>query len=232
MKIEPVNTKKTYQHITEQIITLIVNGELTVGDKLPPERLLADRFQVSRSSIREAFRAMEIIGVIEVKPGGGTYVTDFNIAPFINTIAPLFIRNVDIKDDLLDFRMMLEGEAVKLAARVRDAESLSFMEGANMKMEKAIREDNQAAGERADVDFHMAIFKATKNRIYMKAGESLSYILTASIHSNRIRLLKDKRNSERWFSEHNKIYEAVKAGDEQAAYDELCGHLENVRKLL
>ena len=195
-------------------------------------RELADKFEVSRSSIREAFRAMEIIGIIEVKPGGGTYVTDFNIAPFINTIAPLFLRNVDIKSDLMDFRIMLEGEAVKLAARVSDEKSIALVKKANSEMEKAIVEGNQKDGEKADVDFHMAIFTATQNRIYMKAGESLSYILSASIHSNRIKLLKNKQISVRWFNEHSRIYEAISAGDEKAAYDELCGHLENVRRLL
>ena len=78
----------------------------------------------------------------------------------------------------------------------------------------------------------MSIFNATKNRIYMKAGESLSYILAASIHSNRIKLLKDRQNSKRWLAEHRKIYESIKAGSEQGAYEAMCGHLENVRKLL
>ena len=138
MNIKPINTKKTYQYVTEQIINLIVSGELSVGGKLPSERVLADEFEVSRSSIREAFRAMEIVGIIEVKPGGGTYVTDFNIAPFMNTIAPLLIRNVDIKEDLMAFRIMLEGETVKLAAKVHDDECLKAIDDANKLMEEAI----------------------------------------------------------------------------------------------
>jgi GntR family transcriptional repressor for pyruvate dehydrogenase complex len=232
MNIKPINTKKTYQYVTEQIINLIVSGELSVGDKLPSERVLADEFEVSRSSIREAFRAMEIVGIIEVKPGGGTYVTDFNIAPFINTIAPLLIRNVDIKEDLMAFRIMLEGETVKLAARVHDEGSLKAIYDANKLMEEAVLKDSQMLSEKADVDFHMAIFNATKNRIYMKAGESLSYILEASIHSNRIKLLKDRQNSQRWLAEHLKIYESIKTGNENDAYEAMCGHLENVRRLL
>jgi GntR family transcriptional regulator, transcriptional repressor for pyruvate dehydrogenase complex len=232
MNIEPVNAKRTYQYITEQIITLIVNGELNAGERLPPERMLAERFEVSRSSIREAFRALEIIGIIEVKPEKRTYVTDFNIAPFINTIAPLFIRNVDIKDDLMDFRLMLEGEAVKLAARVHDQEGINRMEKTIHAMEKAIQDNNQTDSEKADVDFHMSIFKATRNHIYMKAGECLSYILTASIHSNRIKLLKNKHHSVSWYNEHCKICDAVKSGHEQEAYDKLCSHLNNVRQSL
>jgi GntR family transcriptional repressor for pyruvate dehydrogenase complex len=127
---------------------------------------------------------------------------------------------------------MLEGETVKLAARVHDEGSLKAIYDANKLMEEAVLKDSQMLSEKADVDFHMAIFNATKNRIYMKAGESLSYILEASIHSNRIKLLKDRQNSQRWLAEHLKIYESIKTGNENDAYEAMCGHLENVRRLL
>ena len=114
--INPISTKRIYQSVIEQFIGLITGGKLKIGDKLPPERELAERFNVSRASIREAFRAMEIIGIIEVRPGGGSYVTELNIANFMSTIAPLFMRTNDTEQDLLEFRRLLETEAVRLAA--------------------------------------------------------------------------------------------------------------------
>ena len=108
--------KRIYQNIIEQFVYLVKEGKLKVGDKLPSERTLAEMFNVSRASVREAFSAMEIIGLIEVRKGEGTYVSNLNISPFINTIAPLFINNENMETDLLEFRKLIEVEAVKLAA--------------------------------------------------------------------------------------------------------------------
>ncbi len=127
---------------------------------------------------------------------------------------------------------MLECETVKLAARVHDAKRLTDIKKSIMLMEEAVEKNNQSLSEKADVDFHLAIFKATNNRIYMKAGESLSYVLSASIHSNRIKILKEIQNSQGWLTEHSKIYKAIKSGNEQDAYDGMYEHLENVRSLL
>ena len=101
MQINPIGMKRLYQSIVEQFVNLIKEGQLKVGDRLPPERTLAEMFNVSRASIREAFSAMEIIGLIEVRQGEGSYITDLNIGPFINTIAPLFVRNESMETDLL-----------------------------------------------------------------------------------------------------------------------------------
>ena len=93
MNISPINAKKVSQLIIEQFINMIKEGKLKMGDRLPPERTLAEMFNVSRASVREAFSAMEIIGLIEVRQGEGSYITELNIGPFINTIAPLFVQN-------------------------------------------------------------------------------------------------------------------------------------------
>lgn len=232
MNIEPITAKKTYQYIIEQIIALIIKGDLKAGDKLPPERSLAEMFTVSRASIREAFRAMEIVGIIEVKPGGGTFVTDFNIAPFINSVAPLFIRNLDAKYELMDFRIMLEGETVKLAARTREAGGIEKMRRALERMQAAVEKNDPKAGEESDIAFHLALFITTGNRIYITAGESLSCILSTSVHVNRSKLFEDARNGVRWCEEHRRVLAAIESGNAAQAYRELQAHLEGVRAQL
>jgi len=94
---------------------LIQSGQLKIGDQLPPERVLAEQFKVSRQSLREAFRVMEVIGIIEVRPAG-TFVTQLNVGNFMITIAPLFMLTSNTEQDLLEFRRLLETEAVRLAA--------------------------------------------------------------------------------------------------------------------
>ncbi|MGD9155280.1 MAG: GntR family transcriptional regulator, partial [Bacillota bacterium] len=127
MEISPINSKRIYQSVVEQFVGLLKSGKMKPGDKLPPERTLAELFRVSRASIREAFSAMEIIGLIEVRPGDGSFVTDLNIAPFLNTIAPLFIKNETMETELLEFRKLLEREAVELAAMKADAAGLKLL---------------------------------------------------------------------------------------------------------
>jgi GntR family transcriptional repressor for pyruvate dehydrogenase complex len=124
MEINPINSKRIYQSVVEQFVGLLRTGKVKPGDKLPPERTLAEQFRVSRASIREAISAMEIIGLIEVRPGDGSFVTDLNIAPFLNTIAPLFVRNETMETELLEFRKLLELEAVELATLQADASKL------------------------------------------------------------------------------------------------------------
>jgi GntR family transcriptional repressor for pyruvate dehydrogenase complex len=205
-----------------------VNGELKNGDKLPGERALADMLGASRASVREAFRTLEILGILEVRHGGGTYVCDFHIAPFLNTIAPLFLKNVDLMGDMMDFRIMLEEEAVKAAARCCSPQTAKDMARAMRDM----KSDNPQIAEQADVDFHMSIFSATGNKVFELAGECLSYIVYTSILTSRRKLIDDKEISERWLTEHQQILNAVSAQQPDAAGRALRNHLEGVRRYI
>jgi GntR family transcriptional repressor for pyruvate dehydrogenase complex len=228
MDFKEIPNKKTYKQIIEQIIALILKGELKNGDQLPGERALSELLGASRSSIREAFRTLEVLGILEVRQGGGTYVRSFHIAPFINTIAPLFLKDVDIMGDMMDFRMMLEGEAVKAAALLHDAHTIKEMEESVARME----DDDPGVAEQADIDFHMSIFSATGNKVFILAGECLSYILYTSIHTSRTRLIADRAIAERWIGEHKSILAALKVQDPEQAFHALRSHLEGVRSYI
>lgn len=108
MKVKPIVKKRVYQEIISQFVEMLREDRIKVGERLPSERSLADMFQVSRPSVREALRVMETIGIIETRPGGGAFVTDLNLAPFINTFAPLITRREGFEMELLDLRELLE----------------------------------------------------------------------------------------------------------------------------
>lgn len=228
MAFQSIPSKKTYKQIIEQIISLIVNGELSAGDKLPAERALSEQLGASRSSIREAFRVLEILGILEVRHGGGTYVQDFNIAPFLNTIAPLFLQNVDVMGDMMDFRIMLECEAVKAAAQSQNQTTIEDMARAIDGMSS----DDARIAEQADIDFHMSIFSATGNSVFVLAGQGLSYIVHTSIHTTRERSLADKAIAQQWARDHEEIYAAVKAHRPERAVKAMKNHLDGVRKYI
>ena len=231
MDISPINMKRIYQSIISQFIGLIKNGDLKVGDKLPPERSLAEMFKVSRASIREAFSAMEIIGLIEVRPGEGSFITDLNIGPFINTISPLLVTNDNLETDLLDFRKLIEMEAVKLAATKAGESELSLLQSSLSKMEAAIEKNDTVMGAEADVEFHKALFNLSGNYILVKAAECTAYLLECSVRFNRARILKDENNSKVLLAQHHDIFNAIRQKDVQKASEIMEKHLSFVHEI-
>lgn len=229
--INPINTKKIYQSIIEQLVGMIKEEKLKVGERLPPERTLAEMFNVSRASIREAFSAMEIIGLIEVRQGEGSYVTNLNIAPFINTIAPLFVKNESLETDLLDFRKLLEIEAVRLAANKKGNYGVALLETHLASMYKALEKNDISLGADADIQFHKSIFALTENVVLVKAAEFTAYILESSVKFNRAKILKDSNNSRVLYNQHKKIYEAIKQGEPELAAKIMEEHLDFVKKM-
>ncbi len=231
MEILPINAKRNYQSIIEQFVHLLGEGQIKVGDQLPPERTLAEMFNVSRASIREAFAAMEIIGLIEVRPGEGAFVTDLNIAPFLNTIAPLFLRNGDMEHDLLDFRRMLELEAVGQAALKATPERLCLLETALGSMKAAIASGDTNAGAEADIAFHKAVFTMTGNFILAKAAECIGSLLEFSVRFNRQQILRQSEGGFELYRQHMGIHEAIAAGQPELARDLMERHLYYVLKI-
>lgn len=231
MKVNPINMKRIYQSIIEQFVDLINDGKLKVGEKLPSERALAEMFNVSRASIREAFSAMEIIGIIEVRPGEGSFITELNIAPFLNTIAPLFVKNASMEEDLLEFRKMIELEAVKMAAeKAVDDESELLKQTVDM-MREAIEKDDVVLGAEADIKFHKLIFKLTDNYILIKAAECVGFILESSVKFNRTKILKESGNSKVLYEQHMQIYKAIKEKNSQLAQKIMDQHLDFVKQI-
>lgn len=130
MELKTVQTQKIYKNIVEQIVDLIHDGSLKKGDKLPPERSLAEMLNVSRTSVREALKVMEIMGIIEIRPGEGSVVSDFNVEPFLSMIWPVILANRDIEKDLQEFRKILEeGSIRRLALRGETGRLFQRLEG-------------------------------------------------------------------------------------------------------
>ena len=231
MDIYPIDSKRIYHSVIEQFVKLIVDGKLQTGEKLPPERTLAEMFNVSRASIREAFSAMEIIGLIYVRPGEGSFIADLNLAPFINTIAPLFVKNEHLESELLDFRMLLELEAVEMAALKSNASSLQLLRDSIKEMEKAIANEDNNLGAEADIAFHRAIFALTGNFILIKASEFIASLLECSVRFNRTKILRNPGNAKDLYQQHQQIYQAIYERQPEQAKEFIRKHLGYVREL-
>src|SRR5438477_6560794 len=113
--IEPIRRSRLYQGIVEQIETLLEKGELKPGQQLPAERALADQFQVSRASVREALRTLELLGIVETRAGGGTFVKQVAPDDLARPLQSLIARGHTLSD-VIEFRGVVEPAIAALAA--------------------------------------------------------------------------------------------------------------------
>ncbi len=199
---------RLYRQVVEQISQLIESGEYAVGSRLPPERELAQRFSVSRPTIREAIIALEAIGKIAVKTGSGMYVTSStalsgpaaNISPF----------------ELLESRVLIEGEAAALAASMITDEQLQALEKALEKM----AQENAFVGlgsDCADRQFHTIISEATNNKMLQALIENLWDTQEALDHIRKAHHSICAPDPEVRLDEHRAILEALARHDAQGA---------------
>src|SRR5712692_3774719 len=113
--IEPIRRSRLYQSIVEQIESLLEKGELRPGDQLPPERALAEQFQVSRASVREALRTLELLGVVETRAGGGTFVRQVAPDDLVRPLHSLISRGHRVRD-VIPLRGLIEPSLSEISA--------------------------------------------------------------------------------------------------------------------
>lgn len=141
MDVKPIKTKKIYEEIVEQIKELFAQGDLKPGDKLLSEREFAERLQVSRASVREALSALEAMGLIEIKPGEGTFIRQMGVSSIIEPLALLLLMEKDQVFELFELRKILEVEAAGLAALRATSEDVERMFEVIKKMEEDLAMD-------------------------------------------------------------------------------------------
>lgn len=172
---EPAVPVRTYERIVEQIEHAIVTGEIPVGSQLASERDLMVQFGVSRPTVREALRILQSMGLLESRPGtrGGPVV----LAPSSKTLGRSFraMLGTDAIDvaALIEYRVILEGSASKLAALQHGPEELARMRAAVERMEREAAENADTFAD-ADLEFHEAIWAASGNEVLRLSGQAVS----------------------------------------------------------
>ena len=225
---KPIKTKKIYEEIIAQIKNMIEEGELKPGDKLLSERELAEKLKVSRASVREALVALEMIGIVEIRPGEGTFVrpVDFN-----NVLRPLSFALIEKKVVLeaLELRKILEVDAAGLAAKKATEDQVKAMEKVLNRMEEDISIGNLS--DDADFDFHSLIYSGTQNFLLVRLTSDISDTLMHSLSKSREILYESENGAaELLLAEHRKIFGAIKDRNVQEARQAMLNHLERVEK--
>src|SRR5947208_12339953 len=114
--LAPIKSTRIYEEIVRQVKQMITEGRLKSGDQLPPERDLAEKFVVSRTSVREALRALESLGLIEIRPGEGTFVREVSIESLIEPLALVMASQREAIGELFEARRMIEPIIAGMAA--------------------------------------------------------------------------------------------------------------------
>lgn len=222
--------KKAYQVIVDQINEYFLNGKLKPGDKLPTERDLASRFNVSRTSVREALRKLEIKGIIEIKQGSGSFIkTSENLA--VEEISST-IMNAEKKliYEMLELRRMLEVECASLASQRATSEDLNRIREALEMMDHA--KNDVELGLQADLNFHISIVYASHNSIFLQLIKTLSGHMQDTIRATRRQIMANPKRNQDTINEHKEIYLAIATGDADQAAQLMEKHITQIRKEL
>ncbi len=225
-EFEAVRKTKLYEQVVKQIEHFIYEELLKPGDKLPPERELAEMFQVSRSSVRDAIRTLELMGLVEPRQGEGNVVRDPSVGPAVSPLFGLLVRKREMVGELLDVRKMLEPPLAARAAAHASAEETAYLEDILRRQEEKVRRGELAIEE--DSEFHYTIAKAAKNSVVLKVLDVLMDLLRES----RERALQVEGRLQKSFAGHQRILRAIKRHDAAAAEAAMHQHVEEIEEII
>ena len=219
-----IQPNRLYEQIVEQIKRRILSGELRDGDQLPTERELAEQFGVSRTAVREAMKALAQSGLVEVRPGRGTFVI-YGASKAVRHSLDLMMRIGSHKwEDLVQIREILEPEIAALAALHATEEEIAAMQQAIATMDASL--DDADAFIAADHAFHMAIAKGTHNQLIPLLIEPIVDLL----HEQRKGIFYVEGGPQRGQYHHRRILEAILQRDPDTAREAMQAHLRQVRQ--
>jgi len=226
IELEAVRKERRYEQVAEQIQNLIAQGTLKPGDRLPPERELAARFGVARSSIRDAVRTLEVMGILEPRQGHGTVVRDLSADSLVVPLATVLVRKRELVSELLDVRRMLEPGLAARAAKNATPDEVMELEDILRRQADKLRRGEPSIEE--DSEFHYAIGKAARNSVVLKVLDILMDLLRES----RARSLQATGRPERSYAGHMRVLRAIKRRDPEAAEKAVRKHLEEIESIV
>ncbi len=226
MDMKPVHRKSVYEDIVLQIRSMIEEGTLTPGDKLPPERSLAEMLSVSRNTVREAIKVLAQQEILESRQGAGTFVREVvegnDRAGFTDFFAG---EKPDIRD-VFEVRKLIEPEIAALAARHASIGDVAQLETVLAEQERAVRSGEY--GSVHDQRLHGLLAKASGNAVLQAMISVLHEDLTAS-RSDELQSAERQKAS---LAAHRAIVEAVKNGHVMQAERAMRAHLDELEAIV
>ncbi|SDN55584.1 FadR/GntR family transcriptional regulator [Alkalicoccus daliensis] len=212
---------KVYVRILQHIESLMIEGYIEAGDKLPSERELAEKLGVGRSSVREALRALELLDLIETRKGEGTFLRQAGSHRLAEVLAGFFLKDAKARQDLAETRRILEVEAVKIGCERVSEEQLQYLK--ELLDQSKEKWNNGYIPVEEDIQFHKTIVSLSQNNLILNIWRPLVEYSRAALKES---LSREGRMPYTW-SEHEEIYNAIAARDSAGAGELLSKHLYN-----
>ncbi len=224
LNLHQVTKTKVYREIVAQIKRLITEERIRPGDRLPPERELADLFRASRNSVRDALRVLEQMGLIESRHGNGTYVRALSPEELSEPLALLFLQSRAQMRELWEVRRVFEPAVAEFAAQRATPEELDELD-AILKQQQAKVELGFTAIEE-DGAFHYGIARAARNSVLLRTIDTIMDLLRAS----RERSLQQGDRPQHSLAGHRRILESLRRADAPGARAAMLRHLSEVEE--
>lgn len=222
-KIRKIRVESPADKIIRQVRGLITSGELSPGDKLPPERKLAEKFAVGRSHVRDAIRKLEFYGIVRTLPQSGTVIEGLGIVALEGLIADVLKIEESDFASLVETRVLLEVNGAAKAAERRTADDIIALQKALEAYEDQINSGKLAVEE--DLLFHLKIAEASKNTVL----KSLMLIITPDIVKSYVKLkVCDSPVVQKTIQEHRDILQYIIDKDVVGVQNAMRDHLEGV----
>lgn len=167
--LKPIGKQRVAEEIVQQLRGLILRGHYGTGDKLPPERKLAEELGVNRASLREAIKALEQMGLVKTRQGDGTRVLDFMQTAGVELVSHLVagtadgIPSVEVLEDVLEFRRIFARDVAHMAAEKASAEDIARLEDLAKRAESDLNPEELL---KVDFEFYLELTRAAKNRVF------------------------------------------------------------------
>lgn len=212
--------EKSYTKIIEYVKNQIMNGELKIGDKLPAERELSEFLKVSRNSVREALRTLEIMGVISSQHGAGNYVTGNFEKNLMETMSMMFIMNQINYEQISQLRLGLEMQAMMLAIDNISESELGQLDDIITQLEN----ETSATRVLLDKKFHYNITLASKNLLIIDTLQAVAEVMDHFIENLRSDVLSTQDSKLRLAEAHQLILSSLKTKDKELGRNALLMH--------
>lgn len=220
--LKAIRKTRIYEEVVTQVHDMVREGKFKAGDQLPSERELAETFKVSRTSVREALRALETQGLIVSRTGAGNFVADHPVEAIIAPLATMLIEEKDALADVFEMRKLIEPQIASLAAERATKRDVERMKRILDKQREAV--SRGATGVEADAELHFAIGRATQNQALEKLVSGLMDMLSHS----REESLQTSARRKASIESHRKIISAIEDHDKKKAREAMLHHIEQV----
>jgi len=228
LPLKPIKPKRISDQVLDQLLELVQRGEFKPGQKILPERELAEALTVSRTSVRDAISKMVAMGLLEQHQGQGTFVRIPSDAT--NLLAEAMEAQDASLEDLLEVRMGLECNAAACAARRATEEDIRFLEKSIQEMKEEVASGR--LGTEADVSFHMSISFAMKNPLQVYIMKKFYDFLFYGIRENLAQLYEKPGNIEKILEQHSAVLSAIRNHDPDQAFASMQRHIRFVMDFL